>query len=84
MMSTFLQGAVTMGCLLAGLFFLRFWRDSRDRLFVLFALAFWMLGISYVLLTFAPLSTDWRPDVFVTRLIAFCLILSAIADKNRR
>ena len=33
-------GAMAMGYAVAGLFFLRFWRDARDRLFGLFALAF--------------------------------------------
>ena len=36
-------GALAMACWVAGLFFLRFWRLSRDRLFVFFVLAFWLL-----------------------------------------
>ena len=36
-MNAFFQGTVAMGCAVAGLFFLRFWRDARDRLFLLFA-----------------------------------------------
>jgi hypothetical protein len=82
-MNTFLQGAVAMGCTIAGLFFLRFWRDSRDRLFLRFAFAFWMLGVSYVLLGLIAFATDWRVYVFLVRLAAFCLILLGIVEKNR-
>src|SRR5262245_60048104 len=34
----------------AGLFFFRFWRDTRDRLFLLFGTAFWLLSLTWVLL----------------------------------
>jgi hypothetical protein len=83
-MNTFLQGGVAMGCAVAGLFFLRFWRDSRDRLFMWFALAFWMLAGSYVLLGVISLATEWRVYVFVVRLAAFCFILVGIYEKNRQ
>jgi uncharacterized protein DUF5985 len=80
----FLQGAVAMGCGAAGLFFLKFWRQGRDRLFLQFALAFWMLAMSYVTLTLLSSASDWGVSVFVLRLFAFCLILYGIFDKNRR
>jgi uncharacterized protein DUF5985 len=83
-MNTFLQGAVAMGCAVAGLFFLRFWRDSRDRLFLYFSLAFWAIGTSYVLLGMIAFATEWRVYVFLIRLLAFCLILYGIFEKNRR
>ena len=41
----FLSGAVVMGFWLAGLFFLRFWRRTRDELFLAFTLSFWLLGL---------------------------------------
>lgn len=78
-----LRGVVLMGCIIVGLFFLRFWRDSRDRFFALFALAFWALGISYIQIDIVTAASDWRPYVFIIRLIAFALILVAIAVKNR-
>lgn len=80
----FIQGAVAMGCFVAGVFFLRFWQHSRDRLFLRFAAAFWTLGLSYVLLGTMPFPSEWRVSVFVVRLLAFCLILAGIAEKNRR
>jgi hypothetical protein len=80
----FIQGAVAMGCLVASVFFLKFWQHSRDRLFVSFAAAFALIAMSYVLLGAMSFASDWRASVFALRLVAFCLILYAIFDKNRR
>ena len=41
----FLSGAITLGFLVAALFFLRFWRRTRDNLFLAFAAAFALLGL---------------------------------------
>ncbi|HEY7790222.1 MAG TPA: DUF5985 family protein [Vicinamibacterales bacterium] len=82
-MELFLRGVVAMGCLVVSLFFLRFWRDSRDRFFLLFSLAFMALAASYVLLGIIAAANDWRVYVFVVRLVAFALILAAIIGKNR-
>ena len=83
-MSAFFYGAAAMGCTIAGLFFLRFWRESLDRLFLLFALAFWMLAFNYAVLGTVAFATEWRVYVFLVRLAAFCLIIFAIVDKNRQ
>jgi hypothetical protein len=77
-----LSGAVFLGYAVIGLFFLRFWTKSRDRLFAWFAAAFWLLAIERLLLArFA--GTD-LPAVYLVRLAAFILIIAAIVDKNRR
>lgn len=78
----FLRGATALGCAVAALFFLRFWRSTTDRLFWWFALAFGILSIDYTVLGLVPLATEWRLYVFGFRLIAFCLILYGIAEKN--
>jgi hypothetical protein len=80
---TFIQGAVAMGCAVAAIFFLRFWQASRDRLFLRFSAAFAVLSISYALLGTVAFATEWRVYVFVLRLLAFCMILYAIFEKNR-
>ena len=41
----FLSGAVALGFFVCALFFLRFWRRTRDALFLAFALAFVLMGI---------------------------------------
>lgn len=82
-MSTFLYGATAMGCFVAGLFFLRFWRQSRDTLFVSFAVAFWLFALNYSVLGLVPLATERRPFVFLLRLAGFITILWGIVQKNR-
>jgi Family of unknown function (DUF5985) len=84
MLVPFLHGTIAMGCVIAGVFFLRFWQQSRDPLFMHFAAAFWILAASYVLLGTRPFATEGQVHVFVIRLLAFCMILYGIFEKNRR
>jgi len=42
----FVSGLIAMGFAVAGLFFLSFWRRTRDTLFVAFAVAFWLLALA--------------------------------------
>jgi hypothetical protein len=79
----FLSGAVALGFLLAGLFFLRFWSRIRDPLFIWFALAFWLLGIGQTVLALAGLPLEERSSVYLIRLLAFSLIIFAVFRKNR-
>ncbi len=79
----FLSGAITLGFLVAGLFFLRFWRRTRDGLFLAFALAFWLLGLNQALLAFSSVPVEERTWLYLLRLAAFALILIAIVFKNR-
>lgn len=81
-MNVFLHGALTAASVTIGLFFLRFWRDTGDRLFVLFALAFWLLALSWLGLEVLNRS-EGSTSVYILRLAAFLLIILAIAEKNR-
>ena len=78
-----MHGALVMGTLVVGLFFLRYWRATGDRLFVMFALAFWALGINWLGLALLATTHEARTAFYLLRLLAFVLILAAIADKNR-
>jgi hypothetical protein len=80
----FLSGAVAFGFVIAGLFFLRFWRRTRDGLFLAFAVAFWLLGAGQALLTLADVLVEERSWLYLFRLAAFALIIAAILRKNRR
>jgi hypothetical protein len=82
--TTFLSGAVSALFLVAALFFLRFWKRTRDGLFLAFALAFFLLGIGQGLLTLAVIPDEERSLLYLIRLAAFALILAAIIRKNRR
>jgi 4-amino-4-deoxy-L-arabinose transferase-like glycosyltransferase len=79
----FLQSVCAMGGWVAGFCFWRFWRDSRDRLFALFAATFWLLALSWGLLALFNPTDESRPYVYGIRLVAFGLIIAAMLDKNR-
>jgi hypothetical protein len=79
----FLQGLSAAAAWAAGLFFLRFWRDSGDRLFVYFGMAFWTLAFSWTLLGLFNPTAETRPFIYGLRLLAFGLIIAATIDKNR-
>jgi hypothetical protein len=79
----FLQGVSAAAAWAAGLFFLRFWRDSGDRLFVYFGSAFWLLALSWSLLGLFSPTEETRPYIYGLRLVAFALIIAATIDKNR-
>ena len=80
----FLHGALTVACMAIGVVFLRFWRVSRDRFFVFFAAAFWAFALGGALRTIFAADSEHGYLVFLPRLLAFLIILSAILDKNRR
>ena len=82
--SLLMLGAIAMGCFIAGLMFLRFWRDGRDRFFLLFALSFFVEAFSRVLLAVSPRPNEGSPWLYGIRLAAYLLILWAIYEKNRR
>lgn len=84
MLFDYLSGAITMGFVVAGLFFLRFWKRSQERLFLAFALAFWLLGLAQALLAFTNIPVEERSWLYLLRLAAFSLILISIWRKNRR
>ncbi len=79
----FLQGVSAAGAWAAGLFFLRFWRESRDTLFALFGAAFWLLALSWTLLALIDPTEESRPYIYTLRLLAFLLIIAATIEKNR-
>ena len=82
-MRFFADGMLAAGYLVAALFFLRFWRDSRDRLFGFFAAAFALLMVQRTLLAVLRSMNDETSWIYLIRLLAYVLILVAIYDKNR-
>ena len=78
-----ISGAILMGYLVVGLFFLRFWRDTRDRLFLIFAIAFGILAVQRLALVLTRDMLESQTGLYLVRLFAFLLILAAIVDKNR-
>lgn len=78
----FLAGAVTLGFFVAAGFFLRFWRRTRDRLFLAFSAAFMLLAVNQALAAFLGAGDELTPYTYLLRVFGFMLILYAIIDKN--
>ncbi len=83
-MNQFLLGALTMACWVAGLFFLRFWRVTGDRIFVAFVVAFWVLAVHWLAIGLVSPGPETRHWAYLARLVAFGIIAAGIVDKNRR
>ncbi len=81
-MIDFVDGASCLAAAAIALFFVRFWRASDDRLFLLFALAFALLAVNRVALALLDNDSEAATVVYLARALAFALILVAIADKN--
>lgn len=80
----FLSGAITLGFLVASLFFARFWRRTGDGLFLAFAAAFVLLGLQQGLLVLSGIPVEERSPLYLLRLAAFLLIIVAIVRKNAK
>ena len=84
MITDFLGGAISMGFLVAALLFLRFWKQTREGLFIAFAGSFLLLGINQALLTLTRVPLEERSGLYLVRLAAFLLMIGALWWQNRR
>ena len=83
-MNDFLSGMTSALCLVAGLFFLRFWRKTRDRFFAFFSASFFLMALHrVVMLLLKNVESEHLLGPYLIRLLSFVLILVAIVDKNR-
>ena len=83
-MYEFTAGLITMGYLVAGLFFLRFWVRTREGLFAIFACAFWLLAANQALVALAGVPRGEQTWIYLLRLAASVLIIVGIVAKNMR
>ena len=81
-MNLVLLGAIAMASLVAALFFLRFWKDTRDRFFLFFSVSFFVEGMNRFALAMTSDPNEGRPFFYFVRFLSFLLILVAIVDKN--
>ncbi len=70
-----------MASFAVGTFFFRYWRATKDRLFLMFCVAFWLLGLNWLL---ASMAAALATNAHVFRFLAFVVIAYAMLDKNRR
>lgn len=79
----FFTGALMVCCVVAGLFFLKFYKKTHDSLFRYFSLAFFILAFERVVLGFLGSENEPSQWVYLIRLTAFLLIIYAIISKNK-
>ena len=77
-----LTGAIAMASTVIALFFLRFWRSTRDRFFMYFALSFGIEGAHRVYSAITYQDNEDSPLHYLIRLLAYGLIIWAIVAKN--
>jgi Family of unknown function (DUF5985) len=83
-MIEFFSGAVTLGFLVAAGFFLRFWRQTAERLFLAFAVAFVLFALNQALASWLTVVIEPTSLIYGLRVLGFTIILGAIVDKNAR
>ncbi len=83
-LNALLLGAISMASVVVAMFFLRFWQQSRDRFFLLFASSFFLEGANRAALALSPHPSDAAAVFYGIRFVAYLLIVVAIALKNRR
>jgi uncharacterized membrane protein HdeD (DUF308 family) len=77
-----ISGAIAALSLVGALFFLRFWRSSRDKFFLWFAISFGIEGLNRMVMGITRQSNEDTPLHYVIRLLSYLLILYAIVEKN--
>ena len=83
MLEGFLLGVIVAASLASALFFLKFWKHTRDGLFLTFSAAFFIEGVNRMGAFFMERPNEGSPAIYIVRLLAFLLILVAIVRKNR-
>jgi len=83
MLEGFLLGVIVTGSLAASAFFLKFWRQTRDSLFLGFSAAFAIEGVNRIAFLFLDHPDEGNPVLYMVRLFSYLLILAAIINKNR-
>lgn len=83
-MKMFLIGLYVAFSLVAIVFFIRFWRDTRDKLFLQLAMAFTILAAERTTLLVISVPREASSFIYVLRLVAFSIVIWALVDKNKR
>jgi len=84
MIEGFLLGIIVTCSLAAGVFFLKFWRSTRDVLFLAFGISFIVEGFNRIAFLLVDKPNEGSPAIYIVRLLAFLIILAAIVWKNRK
>ena len=81
-LATAIGSATAMGCAVVGLMFLRYWRTTRDLLFVFFAASFWLMALNRIALVAVGEAHEATTLIYLVRFGAFLLIIFGVVLKN--
>ncbi len=84
MFEQFISGAIVMGFGIACLLFVKYFRRTQQKLFLIFAASFFLLAVNYGWLAITQIPSEERSPIFLMRFIAFALIPVAIFQSTRR
>ncbi len=79
---TFLLGFIACAAFAACLFFVRFWKDTHDSLFLAFAGFFGLLAVNEALLLNLARPNEGTASLFLVRLASILVVIAAIVKKN--
>lgn len=79
-----MTGAIIMGYGVAAVFFLKFWRRTRDGLFLAFATSFLLLAAVPLLTVSLQIPREEQSPFYLLRALAFMIIIVAIIAKSRQ
>lgn len=82
MINGFLLGIIAVNCVMIGIFFLRFWRETHDILFFCFAIAFLIESANRAAVLGLKAPNEGSPVIYIVRLISALVILFGILRKN--
>lgn len=84
MLEGFLLGVIVTTSLTASLFFFKFWKKTRDVLFLAFSASFCIEALNRIGFLFLDAPNDGHPAIYLVRLLSYLLILGAIVYKNAK
>ncbi|HLJ48854.1 MAG TPA: DUF5985 family protein [Bryobacteraceae bacterium] len=82
MIDGFLLGVIATASVTAGVFFLKFWRTTRDSFFLAFAASFIIEGLNRTAVLLVEHPNEGSPWTYWVRFLSSLMILVAILKKN--
>lgn len=83
MISHFISGCIFFGFLVVAGHFFKFWKTTRDKFFLLFAIAFVLFAVERFCMDLF-IGAETLSYIYIIRLFAACFVIAAIIHKNRK
>ena len=83
-MKYYMWGVLATSCLVVAMFFLHYWRDSRERLFMFFSAAFALMAVQWTASALSGTDEKHHAYLLILRILAFLCIIAGIMDRNRK